>query len=38
MESSIVVGSNPNYKSADDKCTIGELIIPEMWIEKDMET
>lgn len=37
-ESSIVVGSEPNYTSADDKCTIGELIIPEIWIEKDMET
>lgn len=33
-ESSIVVGSEPNYTSADDKCTIGELIIPEIWIEK----
>ena len=37
-ESSIVVGSEPNYKSADDKCTIGEQVIPEIWIEKDMET
>ena len=37
-ESSIVVGSEPNYTSADAKCTIGELIIPEIWIEKDMET
>lgn len=33
-ESSIVVGNKPNYTSADAKCTIGELIIPEIWIEK----
>lgn len=31
-ESSIAVGSEPNYTSADAKCTIGELIIPEIWI------